>query len=563
MEKNINTKHFNFNMIKKLSFIMILMFISMLNVNSVPIVNYPIDEGFGGVIFDSANVGKTGIVMNKPKNVNWVQRSLHGLYSVGFRPGKGDLFQILDYPQLTPQIGNFTMEIEYMPLTPVGVTETVFDKLGSYTFSITPTAPPIQPLPPAPPIPKTPDGTLTLTIGAIPTIIPISNITYGNINTLIITFNGTAYSVYNNAILQGLPILSVLPISLSPLSPLTLFDDNLMTGLNTQCQGVMPLGSICSFSGLIDEFRIDNVYLNATQVTGILNNVNPLNPTTNTTIPIVTQLIKNVSSPVTNSTFIENLRVNINLNEIGTCNLYIDNNFKKTYNNILAINDLVSFNKNYGTHTSFLNCFNSKFNEITNPVTFNVTKTTNSQIQFIFTGTDFPITSIPLEVVSPCLNKGFTLGGIIPAYRSLANPGGATFHDVVNGQATMTLPTGTHEFCLIHGIVSYDTYNHTNKWQATNIVKQLSLGSFDLPNNLTTSYAISLDKFDIYDKTNPKAWGQTWTSLISSLIAFVLGIIILGAGATTGSGQAVMIGGLLILFSLGYQISNLVMGVLF
>jgi len=67
----------------------------------------------------------------------------------------------------------------------------------------------------------------------------------------------------------------------------------------------------------------------------------------------------------------------------------------------------------------------------------------------------------------------------------------------------------------------------------------------------------------MYPKTDPKAWGQSWTSIISSIIAFTLGLIILGAGVTTGTGQAVMIGGLLLLFSLGYQIGNLVMGVLF
>jgi len=559
MEKNIKVEDNN-NIMKRL----LMIFILVLGLSSVSFgaVSYNIDEGFGGVIFDSLNPGQTGIVFNKPKNVNWVQRSLHGLYSVGFIPGKGDLFSIPDYPALTPQLGNFTLEFEYMPLTTIGVTETAFEKLGSYSFTITPTINPVQPLPPALPIAKIPDGSLTLNIGLVPTIIPISNITYGSINTLLITFNGTAYTIYNDGISQGLPILSISPIALSPLVPLTLFDDNLQTGFNTGCQGLMPLGTICSFSGLIDEFAIWNVYTNSTQAMALNNPNTILNPTTNTTTLIVTQLIQNITSPVMNSSFVENLNVNIKLNEVGTCNLYVDNNFKKTYNNILVVNDLISYNKNYGNHSSFLDCFNANFNEITTSVNWAINKTTNSQISFTFTGTNFDVNSMNLELVSPCLNKGYTFMGALPGYRSFSNPAGATFKDINNGGVTMNLPIGTHEFCLINGIVSYNTYNHTNTWTPSQITNQISLGSFDLPNNLTTSYSISLDTFDMYGKTDPKAWGTSWTLLITSLIAFILGVFILIAGVETGSKQAVMIGGLLILFSLGYTIPNLFMGTL-
>ena len=527
IDSNIKNKTHSNNMIAKFKMIFIFMIgitlFSFINVNSVSLVNYPMDEGFGGVIFDTVNPGMAG-VSSRPKDTFWSPISKHGLYSVYPKAGKFINILIPNYPQLTPQT-NFTLELEYMPSSLI--LGTPISKLGTYAFSVNG---------------ATMTGTLTFNTGLIINTIPILNITPGKLNSLFLTWNGTHYNVYSNNISQTpLGIPQILPLAIT-INPLNLFNFN--------------------YDGLIDEFEIYNFSSNQAMINTLYTGTTTFVNNGNATVPIINQLIKN-NTPSTNTTFIENVDFGVRLNEVGTCNLYIDNNFKKTYSNILTMTDKLSFNNNYGNHSYFFNCFNANFNELTNDTLFSVQKTGNTHLRFNFAGTDFVTNTIPLEVVTPCLNKGYTLGGIVDGYRPIANQGGVQFKDVQNGIADLTLPTGTHEFCLIHGIVSYDTYNHTNKWQSTNIITQIPLGKFDLPNNLTTSYSISLDKFDIYPKTDPKAWGQSWTSIISSIIAFTLGLIILGAGVMTGTGQAVMIGGLLLLFSLGYQIGNLVMGVLF
>jgi len=519
MKRNIKIES-NLNIMNKIFIFISILSFSLLSVNSA--VNYPIDEGFGGVIFDTQNVGMNG-VSSTPKDTYWTAVSKHGLYSINPKPGKFINILINNYPQLTPQT-NFTLELEYM-VSDLAIVNPL-SKLGAYDFVVDG---------------ATMTGTFTFYTGLVPNIVPILNITPGTINSLFLTWNGTHYFVYSGNVSQTpLGIAQILPLDIN-INPLNLFNNN--------------------FGGLIDEFEIYDFYSNQTDINFHEQSLTAPIPNGNgTTGLIVTELIKSYA-PIPNQSFTENALFEMRLNQVGTCNLYVDNNFHKTYSNILTMTDTINFANDYGNHSYFFNCFNNDFNEMTNDTLFSVSKTGNTQLRLTFSGSDFNVNSIPLEIVTPCLNKGYTLAGMIDGYRPVANIGGAQFKDVVNGEAIMTLPQGEHEFCLIHGLVTYGTYNHTNQWTANSVIKQVELGKFNLPNNITTSYNIALDNFDVYDKTDPKAWGQTWVTLISSIIAFVLGLAILGAGATTGSGQAVMIGGLLLLFSLGYQMSNVVLGV--
>ena len=524
--KLINNKTHSNNMIKQFKvmfiFMMTITLFSFMNVNSVSLVNYPIDEGFGGVIFDTVNVGMSG-VSSRPKDTFWSPISRHGLYSVYPKPGKFINVLIPNYPALTPQT-NFTLELEYMPSNLI--LGTPISKLGTYSFSVNG---------------ATQTGTLTFNTGLIVNTVPIFNITPGKLNSLFLTWNGTHYDVYSNNISQTpLGIPQILPLAIT-INPLNLFNLN--------------------FDGVIDEFEIYNFSSNQAMINSLYTGTTTFVNNGNATIPIINQLIKN-NSPNINTTFMENVDFGVRLNQIGTCNLYVDNNFKKTYSNILTMTDRISFNNNYGNHSYFFNCFNTNFNELTNDTLFTVKKTPNTQINFNFIGTDFVASSKPLEVVSPCLKSGVHIPFVNTEFSSSANPRGAQFKDVQNGQATMTLQAGTHEFCLIHGLVSYDSYNKTVNYNPLKIYNQIKLGDFDLPNNLSTSYTFTLDNFDIYGKTDPKAWGTSWVALISSIIGLLLGLGLVGLGVTTKSPQLAVMGALLLMFSLGYQVTNLVMGVL-
>lgn len=326
------------------------------------------------------------------------------------------------------------------------------------------------------------------------------------------------------------------------------------------------------FSGWFDaikfyDFQVDtsqvNELFNSNSITLVKEEI--INETEEVVIETMLEydLIQDGHSPLTNSTNNYDFNFNINLNSVGTCEIYVDNSVYKVVENSIAYS--VPQDLGDGNYTYFLYCYydelTTRYYELTEPMNFQVETLPPTTIHFNLQGTDFDINSKPLEIVSPCLEPGMTLMGALDKYRPLANPGGATFKDVVNGQATMTMPVGEHEFCLIHGLITYNSYDKVTDWNPNNVIKQIKLGSFDLPNNLTTSYSIGLENFEMYDKTSPKAWGQTWITLISSLLAFGLGLLILGAGITTGEGKAVLIGGLLVMFSLGYQISNLLVGI--
>jgi len=517
MEKYIKTK-IELKLMKRLIVIMTIFFISILSVNSA--VKYPIDEGFGAIIFDTKNTGFTGVGI-PAKNVFWSPLSKNGLYSVYPKAGKTINILINNYPQLTPITNNYTIEFQYQPSTTL--LENVFSKLGTYTFDYNG---------------ATNTGSFTYYTGLIPHIVPINNISSGQINSLYLTRNLTHYIIFSNNITQGV-FIDPLPLDVN-INPLNLFMN--------------------SYTGLIDKFEIyDRAFL-LTDINQIISQqqTNTTTPTTNNPTTIIS-----TQNPQNNDILTPSIKFDGTLLQQANCELYIDNQFETEFLNTLAFTYTKDFSNNLGLHNYFLYCYKNNLTELSPIINFNVSPLGTNTINFNIAGTDFNVNNVPLEIVTPCLKKGMTFGGALDPYRPLYNTGGAQFKDVVNGHASLNVPVGTHEFCLIHGLVSYDSYNKTTNYNPNIIYSQLELGNYDIPNNLTTSYNIAVDNFDIYNYDNPKAWGTSWVGIITSLIAFAIGLFVLMAGVSVGSGQAVIIGGLMILFSLGYQLSNIVLGVLF
>ena len=117
---------------------------------------------------------------------------------------------------------------------------------------------------------------------------------------------------------------------------------------------------------------------------------------------------------------------------------------------------------------------------------------------------------------------------------------------------------------MINGVGQYNLEGgYSDIWYVNQAEHQEILGKFSVPSNVTQNFVFSIDQSDIYPVTNPKWWNTSWIEIIGSLIAFIIGLILLWAGIETKDGKIVLVGGLLVMMSLGYQVSNIVFGVLF
>lgn len=286
----------------------------------------------------------------------------------------------------------------------------------------------------------------------------------------------------------------------------------------------------------------------------------------NVTQPSVIQLsnIINSTSPADNTSHYNPVQFTGLLNYEASCDLYVDNKIIESFYGMLAFTHQESLN--VGEHTYFVYCEyqtgDTKYYDATGLRTVTVLENAPGTVDFTITGTDFDISTKNLFLTSPCLKEGMHIWSVSQPYNSQANPNGAYFRQLSNGFTSFTLPNGVHEFCLFHGSIDYMTYNKTANYYIGKAYNNINLGKYQIPNNLTTSYSITVENFDIYGKGNPKAWGQTWITIIGSLLAFAIGLGLAYIGVENKEPKMVLVGALLIMLSLGYQLGNLILGVL-
>ena len=254
-----------------------------------------------------------------------------------------------------------------------------------------------------------------------------------------------------------------------------------------------------------------------------------------------------------------------NLNIQASCQIYVNFQLVETFNNVINYD----FDKylDEGGHNYYVYCYydvpgnGTRYYEIQDQTNFQV-EFQPGTINFNIEAVDYDPNEVQLYITSPCLDEGIHVGKD-PGYQAGFNQEGAYFKPVIGGFASVSIPLGDHEFCLFNGRIDFTSYNKTNNYNVGEALGNLYLGDFNVPNNITSSYTIKTEVFDIYDKLDPKAWDKSWPMIIASVISIILGLLILWAGITTNSGPAVVIGGLLLLFGLGYQASNLVLGFIF
>jgi len=326
------------------------------------------------------------------------------------------------------------------------------------------------------------------------------------------------------------------------------------------------------FSGTLDEFREYNFVLNDSQVIDLnLNNAPTIDNGTNgepeVNVTIADTIITS-SSPAHSSNISNPVNFNLLLNTPASCDLYIDNQLEYSFNNLIAeVYSIFEMTPNqeysYFWYCEYVENMTAYY-ELSNTSTFFVNEGSPQQVTFQITGNDFNTNDESLYITSPCMATGVYSKGLVLPYQSQYNTGGVHFAQLINGIATFNLSAEAHEFCLFNGRVIYgDTDQRVFNYDIVEAFGMLDLGIIEIPNNVSGIYAIKVDKFEIYDKTDPKAWNQTWVSIVPLLLMAFLGLVLLFAGIFSGSKGATLMGGLLLLSSFGIEMGGLFLGAIF
>lgn len=316
----------------------------------------------------------------------------------------------------------------------------------------------------------------------------------------------------------------------------------------------------------IDEFRIFDFIVNESQINDLYNNnhielvIHEEEPEEENQTTQYGDLIVDFS-PKTNDTMTiyDNFQVNTNI--LTDCILYI--NGEEIETSLNKISHIINHpNLEHGENTFFWYCEhisenNSKTYDILETQTINVSEGNPQEVTFRITGNDFNTNNLELWVTTPCLNYGFS-GIDLPPFRAEYNEGGAIFQKVTNGLAVFNLTSQTHNFCLYNARFMVSGEGKTNNYDIVEHFGDLELGELDIPNNISTTFNINVDVFDIYNKKDPKAWGETWTTIIGGLILLVLGVIVLIAGVGSNNGKITIAGVFLVLSALGIEFAGFV-----
>lgn len=316
--------------------------------------------------------------------------------------------------------------------------------------------------------------------------------------------------------------------------------------------------------GNIDSFRIFDSYLNNSQIESLYNTNTIVLDTdivdNNNNVSLGDVEIINYYSPINGSSINNPAKFEVMTNYKSNCELYIDNSLVRNINNIFA--DTYQKVLEFGNHDYFYVCSalvnNTIVYDLTNITSFNVIPNDPFEISFNIVGTDFDMNSVELYLVTPCLNEGVSaIGTEYKPFRPEYNTGGASFSKVENGFASLIVTEELNKFCVINGRFNINGEGKTTDYSVVEAYKQINLGEIRTPNNNSNnSYLITLEQFDIYGKANPKAWGQSWTTLISGMILLIIGVGIVLVGSNLNNGKIVIGGVILCLASMGISFTG-------
>jgi len=313
------------------------------------------------------------------------------------------------------------------------------------------------------------------------------------------------------------------------------------------------------FDFLISDSQVNELF-NSNTITLLQDTISENGGLGNTGNREIANIIQSFT-PLNGSNSTSPVPVSITLNTPSSCEMYVDNNLETSFTDALGMTDEISLET--GTHSLFWYCEfssnNTIFYELSEIDEFEVVPRNPQEITFQIIGNDFNLTDTDLTLVSPCLNKGHSAIGLedFQPYRAKYNTQGVKFAPVENGFATITTDIGKNEFCLYNGRILYsEADTKVFDYDIVTSLGYLELGQIDIPNNVSQIYQVKVDKFEIYDKTDPKAWGETWPSIIGGLILLILGALTLLAGVNMNNGKIAIAGVLLVLSALGISLNG-------
>lgn len=324
-------------------------------------------------------------------------------------------------------------------------------------------------------------------------------------------------------------------------------------------------GSGYEFSGYMDEFRTFNTIINSSQVNSLFNDntISFISGEIDINQTSISDIIL-YQSPINGQNVTNIISIDAILNYKSDCDIYIDNEIVKTYEDTNGFGYETSLD--LGLHSYFLYCQyyenNTLMYELSDVNVFNVVAGDPSTINFIITGLDYEPNDESLYLVTPCPKHITTIGDIGEEVNQDFNKDKSFYFQELNDrQASFSLSSESHEFCLVNGLIQYDENNFTNDFNINKIYGMARIGVINVPSNVTESYTIETELLDIYDKSDPKAYGQTWSGILSGLILLMLGILVLAGGISANNGKITIGGVLLVLAGMGVSFTGL-LGVL-
>lgn len=262
-------------------------------------------------------------------------------------------------------------------------------------------------------------------------------------------------------------------------------------------------------------------------------------------------------NPYVNSTTKTNDVFFIQTSIPSTCLFYVDNIVSFEDSNKIAYS--WNHNLNVGQYEGSIYCYydlnNTRYYELIEPFLFNITLEDLTQIGFSVSGSDFDIDDKEMYIVTPCIRNIVQFGKLTQNALQKLNDGHSYyFQKLNNGRAYFWLYEGNHEFCLINGQIQYDENNFTSKYNINTVDGVLNLGNFNVNSEITNSYEITTEIFEIYGKSDPKAWGQTWRTIIGGLVLLTIGSLIVFVGVNLNNSKIVVAGALLVASALGVSL---------
>lgn len=272
-----------------------------------------------------------------------------------------------------------------------------------------------------------------------------------------------------------------------------------------------------------------------------------------------TDLIIGDYTPYQNNEHFPDENIEVNLNTPAKCEFYVDSNLYREGE------DQISYTweqgLDYGSYHGNFYCWydynNTRYYDMTTEFPFTIVAGDPALITFFVSGLDFNVDDESLYLTTPCIKHVLNVGEIAKDADKNINEGREIFFQkVLNGKTTFNISPSEHEFCLVNGLIQYSEEGFTSDFNINEVHGVVELGVFDVPSNVTQSYSIQTELLDIYDINDPKAFGETWGSIIGGLILLIFGALILFSGVKLNNGKIVIAGVLLCLASMGISFSG-------